>query len=75
MSNTIATTALVSFAVSAYTPQDIGNPPILSSITVVSNGLTVTAAGNDIGGSADQFNFEYQARTGNFDVSVCVQPQ
>jgi len=28
------------------------------------------AAGNDIGGSADQFNFEYQACTGDFDVSV-----
>ena len=70
--NTIATNTLVSFTASAYTPQDIGNPPIPSSITVVSNGLTVTAAGSDIGGTADQFNFEYQVRTGDFDVSVCV---
>ncbi len=70
--NTIATNTLASFTVSAYTPQDIGNPPIFSSITVVSNGLTVTAAGSDIGGSADQFNFEYQTATGDFDVSVCV---
>jgi regulation of enolase protein 1 (concanavalin A-like superfamily) len=68
--NTIATNTLAGFTASAYTPQDIGNPPVLSSVTVVSNGLTVAAAGNDIGGSADQFNFEYQACTGDFDVSV-----
>jgi hypothetical protein len=70
--NTIATNTRVSFTASAYTPQDIGNPSILSSATVVSNGLTVTAAGSDIGGSADQFNFEYQSCTGDFDVSVRV---
>ena len=70
--NTIATNTLISFTVSIYTPQDIGNSPIPSSITVVSNGLTVTAAGSDIGGSADQFNFQYQVCTGDFDVIVCV---
>ena len=70
--NTIATNTLLSFTASIYMPQDIGNPPILSSITVVSNGLTVTAIGSDIGGVADQFNFEYQTRTGDFDVSVRV---
>ena len=68
--NTIATNTLASFT--ATPPQDIGYPPILSSITVVSNGLTVTAAGYDIGGSADQFNFQYQVCTGDFDVCVRV---
>jgi hypothetical protein len=70
--NTIVTNTRVSFTASAYTPQDIGNSPILSSVTVVSNGLAVTAAGSDIGGSADQFNLEYQTRAGDFDVSVRV---
>ena len=70
--NTIATNTLASFPASVFTPQDIGNPPMLSTITVVSNGLTVTAAGSDIGGTADQFNFEYQTRAGDFDVSVRV---
>ena len=70
--NTITTNTLVRFTASAFTPQDIGNPPVLSSVTIVSNGLTVTAAGSDIGGTADQFNFEYQTRAGDFDVSVRV---
>ena len=33
--NTIATNTLASFTASPYTPQDIGNPPIPSSVTVV----------------------------------------
>src|ERR1035437_6691231 len=70
--NAIASNTLASFTASPYAPMDIGNPPIPSSFTLVSNGLTVTAAGNDIGGSADQFNFEYQLRVGDFDVSVRV---
>ena len=70
--NTIAANTLASFTASAYAPLDIGSPSVPSSITVVSNGLTVTATGSDIGGAADQFNFEYQARSGDFDVSVRV---
>ena len=37
---------------------------------LVSNGLNITASGSDIGGSADQFNFSYQLRTGDFDVAT-----
>jgi len=70
--NTIAANTRASFMASAYAPLDIGSPSVPSSITVVSNGLTVTATGSDIGGAADQFNFEYQAHSGDFDVSVRV---
>jgi len=70
--NTIATNTLVSFFASAYVPLDIGNPPIPSSITVVSNQLTVTAIGNDFGGYSDQGNFSYQIYSSNFDVCVRV---
>ena len=70
--NTLATNTLAEFAASPYLRQDIGNPPLASSIGVVGDGLSVTACGSDIGGDADQFNFEYQNRTGDFDLSVCV---
>ena len=34
--------------------------------------MNISSAGNYIGGSSDQFNFEYQLQTGNFDVTVCL---
>jgi hypothetical protein len=52
--------------------QDIGSPTIASTVTNTANGLTVSSAGNGVGGTSDQFNFEYQLQTGNFDVTVCV---
>ncbi len=68
--NTIAPNTLAGFQASPYAPQDIGSPPFSTSMEVVSNGVDVTAGGTDIGGTADQFGFSYQSRTGNFDVSV-----
>ena len=70
--NTIATNTLASFTASPYTAQDIGNPAIPSTATVTTNGVNISSAGNYIGGTSDQFNFEYQLRTGNFDVTVCL---
>jgi hypothetical protein len=70
--NTIATNTTVTFQASAYTPQNIGNSPVSSSITVVSNGLIATAAGTNFGGNSDQGNFSYQIYSGNFDVSVRI---
>ncbi len=32
----------------------------------------ISSAGNYIGGASDQFNFDYQLQTGNFDVTVCL---
>jgi hypothetical protein len=70
--NYIATNTLASFTASQFSPQDVGNPAIASSVVYTTNGVTVTGAGNDIGGDSDQFNFEYQLQSGNFDVSVCL---
>ena len=70
--NTIATNTLASFIASPYTAQDIGNPSIPSTDTYTTNGVNISSAGNYIGGTSDQFNFEYQLRTGNFDVMVCL---
>src|SRR5581483_4129734 len=70
--NRIAANTVVTFVALPYSAQDIGNPPIASSINSVSNGLNVSASGSDIGGYADQFGLSYQLRTGDFDVAVRV---
>ncbi len=70
--NLIATNTTVNFQASSYTPQDIGNPAISSTITPAGNGINVTAVGSDFGGNSDQGNFSYQLYAGNFDVSVRV---
>jgi hypothetical protein len=70
--NTIATNTLASFVASPYVTQDIGNSPLASVLTTLSNGVSITAAGSDIGGSQDQFSFNFQVRTGDFDLSVSV---
>src|SRR6185295_11196739 len=36
-------------------------------------GYDITASGSDIGGTSDQFTFNYQQRTGDFDVKVRLQ--
>lgn len=71
--NTIAANTKVSFTATPYASQDIGGAPGGSSVTVVgSNGLNVTAAGSDLGGNADQCNFQYQLLNGDFDISARV---
>lgn len=70
--NVIATNTAVNFTASEYVPVDIGSPVIASTAVYTTNGLSVTGAGANIGGSSDQFNLEYQLQTGNFDVAVCV---
>ncbi len=68
--NTIATNTAAAFLALPFAPQDLGNPAVSSTVTVVSNGLNVTALGGGFGGNSDQGNFSYQVYTGNFDVSV-----
>lgn len=70
--NPMATNTTVTFTASLYAPLDLGNPAVSSTVTVVSNGVNVTAAGTDFGGSSDQGNFSYQIVTGDFDVAVRV---
>ncbi|HWH71256.1 MAG TPA: lamin tail domain-containing protein, partial [Candidatus Sulfotelmatobacter sp.] len=71
--NTIASNTLVSFPVTGSSSQDIGSPAMPSVITAVSNGFNVVAGGNDIGSAADQFNFNYQLCSGDFDVSLRLE--
>jgi hypothetical protein len=68
----IATNSQVSFTASPFAPQDIGSPAIASTATYTTNVETVSSAGYDIGGTSDQCNFEYQLKTANFDVTVCL---
>ncbi len=69
--NTIAANTTVRFQAVVYASQDLGNPAVPSSVTVVgNNGLDVTAVGSDIGGYADQGSFNFQVRAGDFDVSA-----
>lgn len=70
--NMIATNTTVAIQANTYTPYDIGNPSVGSTITYVPNGLHVTTEGGDFGGTADQGNLSYQIYTGNFDVCVRV---
>ncbi len=69
--NTIATNTTVVLFASIYASEDIGNPP-LSTVTPAGNGINVVATGSDIGGTADQFNFNNYSQTGDFDVAARV---
>ncbi len=70
--NTIAPNTTITFMALPYACQDIGSPPIPAAITFVSNNIAVTASGSDIGGLSDQFNLNYQPRTGDFDIALCL---
>jgi regulation of enolase protein 1 (concanavalin A-like superfamily) len=70
--NTIATNTVVTFQALPYTLYDVGNPSVISTGAVAGNGINVTAAGSDFGGTNDQGNFSYQIYSGNFDVAVRV---
>ncbi len=54
------------------TSVDIGNPSPASVVSVTGSNYLVSAAG-DIGGTTDQFHFQYEAQNGDFDISVQLQ--
>jgi regulation of enolase protein 1 (concanavalin A-like superfamily) len=56
-----------------YSPADIGNPAQAGAFTSVEGGYDVVAGGSDIGGTADQFHFDYQSGNGDFDARVRLQ--
>src|SRR6266849_3509443 len=70
--NVVAPSSQATFTPADYATQPIGTPPpaLLGSTFVVSNGYDVLAGGADIGGGKDQFLFDYQTRSGDFDVKV-----
>src|SRR5713101_8464372 len=50
--------------------QDIGSPAIGGTSSAAAGGYDLTAGGRDIGGTSDQFTFEYEQRSGDFDVKM-----
>ena len=50
----------------------IGNPSPGASIAVNTQSYLITAGGRGIGGNADQFHFNAQQKTGDFDMRVRV---
>src|SRR5262249_24553130 len=70
--NPIATNTQVGFLVVTFVPVDVGNLPVPGAATAAGNGYDITTRGGEIGGTNDQFTFNYQQRTGDFDVKVRV---
>jgi len=68
--NTIATNTPVSFTASPFAALDIGSPAIASTDIYTATGVSINGAGTNIGGTSDQFNFDYQLQSGPFDVTV-----
>lgn len=71
--NVVASNSRATFTAASYLSQDIGSPLTGGSTKAVPGGYDITAAGADIGGTADQLRFSSQARTGDFDVKVRVE--
>ena len=71
---TIATNSTITFNLLNFTAGDVGNPSLGGSSAITGlDGFDVTGAGSDIGGVADQFQFEARLYTGDFDVKVRLQ--
>lgn len=70
----IAPAARADTVPSPWTGSDIGSPLVSGdgSFDPTSNALTITAAGSDIWGTADQFHFVYQQVSGDVDIVARV---
>ena len=68
VTTTVTTTALPS----GQQTRDIGTPAIAGSATYSGGTYTISGAGADIWGTADQFRYVYQPLTGDVDVAVRV---
>jgi len=67
-----AATQLFAQVPSPWTARDIGSPAIAGTVSFAQGQFTVTAAGSDIWGASDQFQFVYQQITGDVDVVARV---
>ncbi len=70
--NTILAGSQISFVASDFTPWSIGDSTHSGSVTLQPGGYDLTMTSSGIGGETDQFLFDFQSRTGNFDLSVRV---
>jgi hypothetical protein len=71
--NTIAPNSKITFVAAEYAPVDIGSPTLAGNTLSVPGGVDVTGAGKTIGGTADQFQFGWQQRSGNFDFQARLE--
>lgn len=71
-SNSLPENTVASFVALPYVVQEIGKPAVTSVVSVVDGGINISAAGAGIGGTSDQFSFNWQQYTGDFDLSVRV---
>lgn len=55
--------------------QDVGAPALSGSTTILGNTFTVRGGGNDIWGTADQFQFVHQTLTGDGEIVARVTSQ
>ena len=70
--NIIASNSQLTFTALALAFTEVGNPPLPSSLTSLPDGIDIVASGGGIGGTSDQFRFDYQMMFGDFDVQVQV---
>ncbi len=71
-SNVIAAGTQWTFTARDFAPQDIGSPALAGTPSYPSSGVDITAAGAGLGGTEDQFFFDYKLQIGDFDVKVRV---
>lgn len=72
--NVINANSTVNFSLASgdFSAQNIGGPSQPGSVTSAGNGYDITAGGTNILGASDQFNFNYQQVSGDFDYRVRV---
>ncbi|HAV61315.1 MAG TPA: hypothetical protein DCY13_03010, partial [Verrucomicrobiales bacterium] len=70
--NTILAGSQAGFVASAYTPWSIGDSAQSGTVAQQPGGYDLTVASAGIFGTADQFLFNFQQRTGDFDLSARV---
>jgi hypothetical protein len=71
VANTILANSTISFTAVEYAPSDIGSGGTGNTVSVP-GGFNISGGGTAIGGTADQFHYGYQERTGDFDIQVRV---
>ena len=78
MNGTLNTSTFDNVSVSSHpewTSEDVGAPTLAGSTTIIGNTYTVKGGGNDIWGTADQFQFLHQGLTGDGEIVARVTSQ
>ena len=70
--NTIERDARRQFLAVEFAPVDIGGPAQPGRSVPLAGGFDLTGSGADFGGATDQLHFDYQRRTGDFDLQARV---